>query len=60
MKLFDIRKKHAMPSPDSALPGREQTMPVAAAHYVNGNPMQGPFPDGLEQAAREMSTTVDQ
>ena len=25
-------------------------MPVAAAHFVNGNPMQGPFPEHLEQA----------
>ena len=50
MSLFDIRKKHAMPSPDKALPGREQEMPVPEHHFVNGNPLKGPFPEGLEQA----------
>ena len=50
MSLFEIRKKHAMPSVDSALPGREQSMPVPASHYVNGNPMQGPFPEGMRKA----------
>ena len=39
-----------MPSADEALPGREESMPVAAAHFVNGNPMQGPFADHLAQA----------
>ena len=50
MGLFDIRKKHLMPSSDEALPGREEAMPVPPSHFVNGNPMQPPFPDGYEQA----------
>ena len=50
MKLFDIRKKHALPTAQTALPGREQAMPVPAAHYVNGNPLQGPFPANLHRA----------
>ena len=25
-------------------------MPVPEAHYVNGNPLKGPFPDGMQQA----------
>ena len=50
MKLFDIRKKHALPTAESALPGRSESMPVPAQHFVNGNPLQGPFPEGLEQA----------
>ncbi len=50
MGLFDIRKKHLMPSSDSALPGREETMPVPETHFVNGNPLKAPFPDGYEQA----------
>ncbi len=50
MNLFDLRKKHAMPSAETALPGREEVMPVPAAHHVNGNPLKGPFPDNLEQA----------
>lgn len=48
MGLF--RDKSAMPAPDKALPGRDAVMPVSAAHYVNGNPLRGPFSEGLEQA----------
>ncbi|MDH3639709.1 MAG: peptide-methionine (S)-S-oxide reductase MsrA, partial [Gammaproteobacteria bacterium] len=33
-----------------ALPGRETEMPIADRHYVNGNPLKPPFPEGLEQA----------
>ena len=39
-----------MPTPETALPGRAQEMPVPAAHYVNGNPLRGPFPAHLQQA----------
>ena len=39
-----------MPSPGEALPGRDTPMPVAERHYVNGNPLQPPFPDGMELA----------
>ena len=39
-----------MPTPDTALPGRAAVMPVPDAHFVNGNPLRGPFPDGLQQA----------
>jgi peptide-methionine (S)-S-oxide reductase len=39
-----------MPTPGEALPGREETMPVPERHYVNGNPLQPPFPEGMEQA----------
>mgnify|MGYP000661904551 CR=1 FL=1 len=50
MSLFDIRKKHSMPTPETALPGRADAMPVPAAHFVNGNPLRGPFPPHLQQA----------
>jgi peptide-methionine (S)-S-oxide reductase len=50
MNLFGIRKKQLLPSADSALPGRVEEMIVPASHFVNGNPMQGPFPDHLQQA----------
>jgi peptide-methionine (S)-S-oxide reductase len=46
--LFD--KKSAMPSAQEALPGRSQSMPVPAKHYVNGNPIKAPFPAGMELA----------
>ncbi|NJM58490.1 MAG: peptide-methionine (S)-S-oxide reductase MsrA [Synechococcales cyanobacterium RU_4_20] len=44
------RQKLELPTPAEALPGRSTKMPVPAQHFVNGNPIQGPFPDGLEMA----------
>ena len=44
------RHKTEMVSPQHALPGRDATMPVPAQHYVNGHPLEPPFPEGLEQA----------
>ncbi len=38
----------AMPAPEAALPGREDCMPVPNLHFVNGNPLVPPFPEGLE------------
>lgn len=43
-------RKTTMPEPHEALPGRDEKMPVPARHYVSGNPLQPPFPDGLETA----------
>jgi peptide-methionine (S)-S-oxide reductase len=48
MSLFG--RKPEMPTPDQALAGRAEAMPVPATHFVNGKPLQGPFPDGLETA----------
>ncbi len=46
-----FRTKTAMVSESEALPGRtDQTMPVPDAHYVNGHPLQGPWPDGFQTA----------
>lgn len=42
--------KTTMPEPDKALPGRDISIPVPARHFVKGNPMQPPFPAGMEQA----------
>ncbi|MFU8763094.1 MAG: peptide-methionine (S)-S-oxide reductase MsrA [Haliea sp.] len=54
MSLFDIRKKRAIPTAESALPGRATPMPVPARHHVNGHPLVGPFPEGLQQAVFAM------
>ena len=43
-------KPSRMPSPSEALPGRSAKMPVPSAHYVNGHPLEGPFPQGFERA----------
>ncbi|NEO27333.1 MAG: peptide-methionine (S)-S-oxide reductase MsrA [Kamptonema sp. SIO4C4] len=50
MVLFGFGKKTAMPKPEEALPGRSQSMPVPDKHYVNGNPLKPPFPEGMQQA----------
>ncbi len=42
--------KTRMPTPDQALPGREDPMPVAERHSVLGTPLKGPFPENLRQA----------
>jgi peptide-methionine (S)-S-oxide reductase len=47
--LFAGRKAN-MISAEDALPGREVKMPVPRAHFVNGNPLDPPFPEGLERA----------
>ncbi len=44
------RSKTQMVDRDSALPGRDTPIPVPAKHYVNGNPLKPPFPEGMEQA----------
>jgi len=43
-------KKTEMPAPESALSGREQPMSVPATHFVNDNPLEPPFPEGMETA----------
>ncbi len=45
-----FKKNLALPSADSALPGRDAALIVSNQHYVNGNPIKPPFPDGLETA----------
>src|SRR6056297_1905017 len=43
-----FRKNATMVAPEDALPGRtDQTMPVPDAHFVNGNTLTAPFPDGM-------------
>ncbi len=38
-----------MVEPGDALPGREAEMPVPETHFVNGNPLKPPFPDGMQR-----------
>jgi peptide-methionine (S)-S-oxide reductase len=44
------RLKARMPEPEEILPGREESMPVPSAHFVNGHPLVGPWPEGYETA----------
>ncbi len=48
--MFSRHKKTTLPSRDEALPGRSDPMPVPKRHFVNGNPLEGPFASGLECA----------
>ena len=42
------RKPAPPPAPEDCMPGRTTPVPVAAAHHVNGNPLVGPWPEGME------------
>ena len=44
------RNKTEMPDESRALAGRPETMPVPERHFVNGNPLEPPFLEHLEQA----------
>ncbi len=46
--MFGLGKKTEMPAAGAALPGRAQAIPTAETHFVNGRPLQGPFPEGFE------------
>ncbi|WP_033069583.1 peptide-methionine (S)-S-oxide reductase MsrA [Thalassospira australica] len=50
--MFSVLKsdKPKMPTADTALPGRDEAIPVADVNIVTGNPMTGPFPENLEVA----------
>ena len=43
-------KKVSMPAKDDALPGRSTPIRTATEHFVNGNPLKGPYPARLETA----------
>jgi peptide-methionine (S)-S-oxide reductase len=45
-----MKKKVELPTTEEALPGRTREMPVPSQHFVNGNPLKPPFPDGMETA----------
>jgi peptide-methionine (S)-S-oxide reductase len=45
-----FEQKLRIPTPQQALPGRSERMPIPARHFVSKAPLDGPFPDGLELA----------
>ena len=47
--MFLLRKPVELPSPESALPGRETPIPTSTTHLVLGTPLVPPFPEGLER-----------
>lgn len=46
--MMFMRKKAEMVAPADALPGRDTPIPTADAHFVNGAPLKGPYPQGAE------------
>ena len=44
------RKKTDVPTPEEALPGRPETVEIPDRHFVNGHPLEGPWPEGVETA----------
>lgn len=46
--MFFKSKPTTIPAASEALPGRDMAMPVADAHFVNGQALKGPYPDGAE------------
>ena len=47
---FLFREKSKMIDAERALPGRDQAIAVPERHFVLGNPIAPPFPEGLERA----------
>jgi peptide-methionine (S)-S-oxide reductase len=45
-----LSKKTRMVGPADALPGRPTAIPTAARHYVNAQPLKGPYPADAERA----------
>lgn len=47
--MLFMRKSVEMPSAAHALPGRDEPIPTAKYHFVNGHPLKGPYPEGTAQ-----------
>ena len=48
--MFMFKKSLDIPAKADALPGRPNPIRTASQHFVNGNPLKGPYPAGLETA----------
>jgi peptide-methionine (S)-S-oxide reductase len=48
--MLFARKSLELPTAETALKGRPDAIPTARTHFVNGHPLKGPYPDGLELA----------
>ena len=52
--MFSSDRKIQMPTREQSLPGREKPISVPLHHYVNGNALSPPFPEGMELAMSGM------
>jgi peptide-methionine (S)-S-oxide reductase len=48
--FFTKSRPQRLPTAAEALPGRADPIPTADIHFVNGRPLQPPFPEGFETA----------
>lgn len=48
--MFSRFDKQTMPVPTQALPGRDEPVQVSNTHFINGRPIKGPWPEGMEVA----------
>jgi len=48
--MWSPSRSPSMPSPDRALPGRAEPMPIPARHFVNGALLAPPWPEGTMTA----------
>lgn len=48
--FFNRSKPMSVPTAAEALPGRSSPIATARSHFVNGNALKGPYPDGFESA----------
>jgi peptide-methionine (S)-S-oxide reductase len=48
--MFGFGKKSTLPTPETALKGRAEAMAVPDRHFVNGNALKPPYPEGMEMA----------
>ena len=46
--MFSFGHKSQLPDPADALRGRPEPLPTAERHFVNGQPLKGPYPPGSE------------
>ena len=48
--MLTFKKSLTVPSKSEALPGRATPIPTAETHFVNGNLLKGPYPEGAQKA----------
>jgi peptide-methionine (S)-S-oxide reductase len=47
--MLNLSDKRQLPDPVDALAGRDNEMQITNQHFVNGNPLQAPFPDNMQK-----------
>ena len=52
--MFGFGRPSTLPDPADALPGRDQAIPTAERHHVNGSQLKPPYPDGTQLATFAM------